>query len=325
MKAIVQRQYGTSEVLRLEDVDRPVPSENEILVRVHAAAVNIADWHLMRGIPYGMRAAIGLRKPRHDLPGTDIAGVVEAVGDGATLARPGDAVFGWCQGAFAEFACAPEGNFLKKPERLSFDQAAAVGDSATTALKAVRDQGRIESGHHVLVNGASGGVGTFVVQIAKAYGANVSAVCSTRNADMVRSVGADEIIDYTHEDFTESGRKHDVMVDMVGNRPLSECRQALTRRGTYVLVGVADLGHLLGFGRQVRALAISPFVRQKMRVFVSTHNRDDLETLRALVEAGDVDPVIDRTYDGLPEVPEAIRYQGDGHTRGKIVISIVPA
>jgi NADPH:quinone reductase-like Zn-dependent oxidoreductase len=320
MKAIVQDNYGSSDVLQLKDIDKPVVKDDEVLVRVRAAAVNIGDWHLLRGVPYVMRLGVGLRKPRREIPGRDIAGQVEAIGRNAKQFRPGDEVFGWGQGAFAEYACAAENNLLPKPANLTFEQAAAVGDSAFTALDAVRDQGKVQPGHRVLINGASGGVGTFAVQIAKSFGANVTGVCSTRNLDIVRSLGADQVIDYTKEDFTRTEQRYDVMLDMVGSRSLSDCRRALTPRGTYVVVGVADIGRWFGLGRQIRTLLLSPFVRQRMRVFVVRRNSEDLAVLKDLVEAGKVAPVIDRRYT-LSEIPDALRHQGEGHAQGKIVIA----
>jgi NADPH:quinone reductase-like Zn-dependent oxidoreductase len=230
-------------------------------------------------------------------------------------------VFGWCKGAFAECACAAENDLLTKPANLTPEESAAVGDSAFTALAAVRDQGKVQPGDEVLINGASGGVGTFAVQIAKSFGANVTGVCSTRNLDTVRSLGADQVIDYTTEDFAQTGRRYDVMLDLVGTRSLSDCRRALTPRGTYVVVGVRDMGRWLGLGRQIKALSLSPFVRQRMRVFVVRHNRDDLLVLKQLVEAGKVAPVIDRRF-ALSDVPDALQYQGEGHARGKIVIAV---
>jgi NADPH:quinone reductase-like Zn-dependent oxidoreductase len=321
MKAIVQDRYGSPNVLQCKDIDKPVVSDGEVLVRVHAAAVNIGDWHLLRGVPYVMRMVVGLRKPKREIPGTDVAGRVEAVGGDVEQVRPGDEVFGWCEGAFAEYACAPENNFLPKPANLTFEQAAAVGDSAFTALDAVRDQGKVRPGHEVLINGASGGVGTFAVQIAKSFGARVTGVCSTRNIDVVRSIGADHVVDYTREDFAQSGQRYDVMLDVVGSRSLSDCRRALTARGTYVLVGVLDLGRWFGLARQFKVLALSPFVRQTMRVFIVRHNREDLVALKELVEAGKVTPVVDRSYE-LSEVPDALQHQGDGHTQGKTVIAM---
>jgi NADPH:quinone reductase-like Zn-dependent oxidoreductase len=321
MKAIVQTRYGSPDVLQLKDIDKPVVKDDEVLVRVHAAAVNIGDWHLLRGMPYAMRMAFGLLKPRREIPGLDMAGQVEAVGRNVTQFRPGDEVFGWCKGAFAEYACAAENDLLPKPANLTLEQSAAVGDSAFTALAAVRDQGRVQPGDRVLINGASGGVGTFAVQIAKSFGANVTGVSSTGNVDMVRSIGADQVIDYTNEDFTQTEQRYDAMLDLVGNRSLNDCRRTLVPGGTYVVVGVRDMGRLVGLGRQFKALLLSPFVRQRMRVFVVKHNRQDLAVLKDLVEAGKVAPVIDRRYT-LSDVAEALRYQGEGHTQGKIVIAV---
>ena len=321
MRAIIQEKYGSPAVLEVRDVGRPVVKDDEVLVRVRAAAVNIGDWHLMRGVPYVMRMVFGLRKPRREIPGLDIAGQVEAVGSGVKQFRPGDEVFGWCKGAFAEYACAAEDTLLPKPANLTFEQSAAVGDSALTALAAVRDQGKVQPGQRVLVNGASGGVGTFAIQIAKSFGADVTGVCSTSNVELVRSIGADRVIDYTSEDFTQSEPRYDVMLDLIGNRSLSDCRRALTPRGTYVLVGVRDMGRWLGLSRQFKTLVLSPFVRQRMRVFVVKHNKEDLAVLKELVEAVKVAPVIDSRYE-LGEVPEALRHQGQGHVHGKIVINV---
>src|SRR3954469_1783187 len=321
MRAIIQDKYGSPAVLEIRDVGRPAVKDDDVLVRVRAAGVNIGDWHLLRGVPYVMRLAFGLRKPRRQIPGLDIAGQVEAVGSSVKQFRPGDEVFGWCRGAFAEYACGGEDTLLPKPGNLTFEQSAAVGDSAFTALAAVRDQGKVQPGQRVLVNGASGGVGTFAIQIAKSFGANVTGVCSTRNVELVRSLGADEVIDYTREDFTQSEPRYDVMLDLIGNRSLFDCRRALTPRGTYVLVGVSDLGRWFGLARQIKALLLSPFVRQSMRVFVVRHNREDLAVLKQLVETEKVAPVIDRRYE-LSDVPEALRHQGEGHTQGKIVIAV---
>jgi NADPH:quinone reductase-like Zn-dependent oxidoreductase len=321
MKAIVQTRYGSPDVLQLKDVDEPAVGDDQVLIRVQAAAVNIGDWHLLRGVPYVIRLVAGLRRPRREIPGLDIAGQVESVGQNVRQFRPGDEVFGWCKGAFAECACAAENDLLTKPANLTPEESAAVGDSAFTALAAVRDQGKVQPGDEVLINGASGGVGTFAVQIAKSFGANVTGVCSTRNLDTVRSLGADQVIDYTTEDFAQTGRRYDVMLDLVGTRSLSDCRRALTPRGTYVVVGVRDMGRWLGLGRQIKALSLSPFVRQRMRVFVVRHNRDDLVVLKQLVEAGKVAPVIDRRF-ALSDVPDALQYQGEGHARGKIVIAV---
>jgi NADPH:quinone reductase-like Zn-dependent oxidoreductase len=321
MRAAVAKRYGPPDVVRLEDVDAPVAGDEDVLVRVQAAAVNIGDWHLLVGKPYVARLAVGLSKPRRPIPGMDVAGRVEAVGRNVTEFRPGDVVFGWCKGAFSEQACASAQNFLAKPANLTVEQSAVVGDSALTALIAVRDKGQVEPGHRVLVNGASGGVGIFAVQIAKAFGAEVTGVCSTRNVDLVASLGADHVIDYTKGDFTSGDRSYDVMLDLVGNRSLAACRRALSRRGTYVLVGVADVGRWVGLGRQFKALVSSPFVRTRMRVFITRHTREDLAVLKELVEAGKVAPVIDRGYP-LSEIREALRHQGEGHPAGKIVVTM---
>jgi len=320
MKAIVQTRYGSPDVLQVRDVDQPVAGDDQVLVRVHAAAVNIGDWHLLRGVPYVIRMVAGLRRPRREIPGLDIAGQVEAVGSNVKQFRPGDEVFGWCKGAFAEYACAAESNLLPKPANLTSEQAAAVGDSAFTALAAVRDQGKVQPGDMVLINGASGGVGTFAVQIAKSFGANVTGVCSTPNLDTVRSLGADHVIDYTRQDFAQTAQRYDVMLDLVGTRSLSDCRRALTPRGTYVIVGVKDMGRWLGLGRQIKALVISPFVRQRMRVFVVRHNREDLGVLKELIEASKITPIIDRRY-ALSDAADALRHQGEGHPQGKIIIT----
>ena len=324
MKAIVQARYGSPDVLQLKDVGKPVLRDDEVLVRVRAAAVNIGDWHLLRGVPYAMRGVTGPRKPRREIPGFDIAGQIESVGSNVSQLQARDEVFGWCKGAFAEYASAAENTLLPKPANLTFEQAAGVGDSAFTALAAVRDQGKVQPGHTVLINGASGGVGTFAVQIAKSFGAKVTGVCSTRNVEMVRSLGADQVIDYTNEDFTQTEQAYDVMLDLVGTRSLSDCRRALTPQGTYVVVGVRDMGRWFGLSRQTKALLLSPFVRQRMRVFVVRHNPEDLAVLKDLAEAGKITPVIDRRY-SLSDVREALRYQGEGHARGKVIIAISEA
>lgn len=308
-------------MLELREIENPVVTDDGVLVRVRTAAVNIGDWHLLQGVPYAMRVVSGIRKPKREIPGLDIAGQVEAVGKNVKHFRPGDEVFGWCIGAFAEYACAAEDNLLSKPAHLTFEQAAGLGDSAFTALAAVRDQGKVQPGQQVLINRASGGVGTFAVQIAKAFGADVTAVCSTRNLDLVRALGADRAIDYTKEDFAQAGPAYDVMLDLIGNRSLRDCRRALSRQGTYVLVGVSDMGRWLELARQIKALSLSPFVSQKMRVFIVRHTKEDLAVLKELAEAGKVTPIIDRGY-GLTDVREALRYQAAGHVRGKIVIAV---
>jgi NADPH:quinone reductase-like Zn-dependent oxidoreductase len=321
MQAIVQPRYGSPDVLELAELPAPVVADDEVLVRVRAAGVSISDWHFVTGTPYVLRPVAGPRKPKKAVPGFDLAGEVEAVGASVKDLGPGDEVFGWGDGSFAEYARTQADHVLRKPANLTFEQAAAVGDSAFTALAAVRDQAKVQPGQSVLVNGASGGVGTFAVQIATSFGAAVTGVCSTRNVDMVRSLGAHEVVDYSREDFTRRGQRYDVMLDMVGNRSLADCRRVLHPHGAYVLVGVAESGRWLGLGRQVRALASSPLVRQRMRVFVASRNPGDLAVLKDLVEAGKVTPVIDRSF-GLREVPDAIRYQGEGHAAGKIVVTL---
>jgi NADPH:quinone reductase-like Zn-dependent oxidoreductase len=321
MKAIVQDRYGSPDVLRLADIDTPVANDDQVLVRVQAAAVNIGDWHLLRGTPYIMRIATGPFKPRHDVPGLDLAGQVESVGKAVTQLRPGDEVFGWCRGAFAEYACAEESNFLPKPADLTLEQSAAVGDSAFTALNAVRDQGKVQPGHEVLINGASGGVGTFAVQIAKSFGATVTGVCSTRNVDLVRSVGADEVIDYTQEDFTRRGERYDAIFDVAANRSLSDLRRVLKPGGTLVLVGADKRGGVALFTRIISGFARSRLFRQRIVFFVAKATQDDLLVLKDLIETGKVCPAIDRTYP-LNEAVEAVRYVGTGQARAKVVITM---
>jgi NADPH:quinone reductase-like Zn-dependent oxidoreductase len=298
-----------------------VVPDNGVLVRVRAAAVNPLDWHNMRGLPYPLRIGNGLVKPKNRIPGVDVAGHVDTVGRNVAQLRPGDEVFGVCQGAFAEYACAKEDRLAPKPARLTFEQAAAVPVAALTALQALRNRGRIQPGQKVLIVGASGGVGTFAVQIAKWLGAVVTGVCSTRNVDMVRSIGADHVVDYTREDFTRSGQRYDLIVDMAGTHPLSACRRALTPRGTFVVVGAPTGRWLTGPDRFIKALVLSLFVSQRMVPFITAANKEDLVVLKDLIEAGTVTPVIDRSY-GLSEVPEAIRYLEEGHARGKVVITL---
>ena len=277
----------------------------------------------MRGLPYLLRMGNGLSKPKNGSLGVDIAGNVEAVGKNVTHLQPGDDVFGLCKGAFAEFVCGREDRLLPKPANLTFEQAAAVPVAALTALQGLRDRGQIEQGQEVLIVGASGGVGTFAVQIAKSLGADVTGVCSTTNLDMVRSIGADHVIDYTQEDFTQSGRRYDLIVDMAGTHSLSDCRRALTPRGTYVVVGAPSGRWLTGPDRFIKALVLSPFVSQKMVPFITTANKEDPAVRNDQIEAGKVTPVIDRTYP-LSEAPEAIRYLEAGHARGKVIISVAP-
>jgi NADPH:quinone reductase-like Zn-dependent oxidoreductase len=322
MKAIVYYKYGSpDDVLELRDIDKPVVKEDEVLVRVHAASTHAGDWILVRGVPYFMRMAYGLRKPKNNVAGMDVAGTVEAVGKDVTQFQPGDELFGSCNGAFAEYACAREDHFVLKPAGLTFEQAAAVPVSAFAALQALRDQAKVQPGQKVLIIGASGGVGTFAVQIAKSFGAEVTGVCSTRNVELVRSIGADQVIDYTEEDVTQGGQRYDVILDTAGNRSLSHLRQALTPKGTLVLVGGRGGPWLMGMGRTIRALVLSPFVSQRLLFFVSTQDKHDLVVLKEHIEAGKVTPVIDRTYP-LSETPEAIGHVEKGHTQGTTVITV---
>ncbi|GAA3006885.1 NAD(P)-dependent alcohol dehydrogenase [Streptosporangium longisporum] len=322
MKAIVQDTYGSADVLGMEDVDMPVIGDDDVLVRVRAASLHVGDWHVMTGRPYLMRAmGFGLRAPGTRVRGTDVAGVVEATGRGVTRFRPGDEVFGTCDGSLAEYARAGQDGLAPKPARLTFEQAAAVPVSALAALQALRDAGGVRAGQKVLVIGASGGVGTFAVQLAKAFGAEVTGVCGTTALDLVRSIGADHVVDYTREDFAATGVRHDLIVDTAGNRPLSHLRRALTPRGTLVIVGAEGGGRWLGgTDRQLRALLLSPFVGQRLRGLISKGNREDLALLGELVGAGTVTPVVDRTY-ALADAAEAIRYLHRGHTRGKVVVT----
>ena len=323
MKAVAQDVYGPPEILELRDVERPVPADDEVLVRVHAAGVDRGVAHLVTGLPYPLRlAGYGLRRPKAAVPGMDLAGRVEAIGRDVTGFRPGDDVFGIGAGTFAEYACAPAAKLAHKPADLTFVQAAAIAISGLTALQAVRDHGTVPAGQAVLIIGASGGVGTFAVQVAKAYGAEVTGVCSTAKVDLVRSIGADHVVDYTREDFTRLGRRYDVVLDIGGNSSLSRLRRVLTPRGRLVIVGGETDGRWLGgTDRQLRALALSPFVSQTLCVFVSKEDGNDLLVLRDLVESGDVTPVIDRTY-SLSEAATALRRLVDGQVRGKLVVAV---
>jgi len=323
MKAIVQDTYGSTDVLELRDIDKPEIADDEVLVRVHAAGVDRGVWHQMAGLPYPIRlAGYGLRTPKTKTPGMDVAGVVEAVGKDVTRFQPGDEVFGIAKGSFAEYARAPEKKLAPKPANLTFEQAAAVSISGSTALQAVRDHGRVKPGQKVLIIGASGGVGTYAVQLAKAFGVEVTGVCSTAKVDMVRSLGADHVIDYTREDFADGQRQYDVILDIGGNASLSRLRRALTVNGTLVIVGGETDGRWLGgTDRQLRALVLSRFVDQKLGTFIASENHEDLMVLKELIEAWKVTPAIDRTYP-LSEAPQAIRYLKEGHARGKVVITV---
>ena len=315
MKAIVQDRYGSPGVLELMELEQPAVNDQEVLVRVHAAAVNPLDWHFVRGQPYVARIALGLPKPKVRVRGVDVAGHIEAVGKDVKQLHTGDEVFGWCSGAFAEYASAAESNFAPKPANLTFEQAAGVPVAAVTALQALRDVGKVQPEQKVLINGAAGGVGTFAVQIAKSFSAEVTGVCSTRNVDLVRSIGADHVIDYTKEDFTKSGQRYDLILDNAGNHSLSEFRRRLTTEGTFIANSGASVG------LTIVARALSPFVRQRLGSFLAKLNHDDLVVLKQLIEAGKVRSVIDRTYP-LSQTSEAIGYVEAGHARGKVIITI---
>jgi NADPH:quinone reductase-like Zn-dependent oxidoreductase len=338
MKAAVYTRYGPPEVVKIKDVEKPVPKDDGVLIKVRAASVNPLDAGLMKG---GGRVVNGLRKPKVKGLGVDVAGQVEAVGRNVTQFKPGDEVFGVCindpqdsavrvwipQGAFAEYACAPESALVMKPDNVTFEQAASAPVAAFTALQGLRDKGQIQPGQKVLINGAAGGVGTFAVQIAKSFGAEVTGVCRTRNVDMVRSIGADHVIDYTQqdytqEDFTKSGQRYDLIFDCIGNHSLSACRRVLNPKGIYIMVGERSGRGMIGIlARLITALVLSRFGSQKLLTFLARPTKDDLTIMRDLMKAGKVKPVIDRRYT-LSEVPEAIRYLEEGHARGKVVISL---
>ncbi len=325
MKAIVHCDYGVAN-LKLEEIEKPTPADDQILVRVRAASVNPYDWHFVEGTPKIIRLmGIGLRKPKEIRLGVDFAGTVETVGKNVTQFKPGDEVFGGREGAFAEYVCRRAvGSVASKPASITFEQAASLNIAGITALQAVRDRGKIQLGQKVLINGASGGVGTFAVQIAKSFGADVTGVCSTRNVDLVRSLGADRVIDYTKEDFTKGEQKYDVILDNVANHSLSEFRHVLTPNGKYVMIGGGGANEQGVFGvmlRPLKAMVLSKFVDQQMGMMMADSNQKDLSLLAEMVESGKMKPVIDRTYK-LAEVPEAIGYLEQGHARGKVVIVV---
>ena len=325
MKAIVYCDYGVAN-LKLADIEKPVPNDEQLLVRVHAASVNPLDWHYVEGTPYIMRAmGVGLRKPKDTRLGVDYAGTVEAVGKNVTQFKPGDEVFGGRSGAFAEYICPrTAGSVTLKPANLTFEQAASVNIAGITALQGVRDRGNVQPGQKVLINGASGGVGTFAVQIAKTFGADVTGVCSTRNIDLVRSLGADHVIDYTKEDCTKGAERYDVILDNVGNRSLSEFKRVLTPKGKYVMVGGGGVNEQGLFGLMPRTLyakLLSKFGDQQMGWMLAEPNQKDMTILADLMQSGKVTPVIDRTYK-LAELPDAIRYLEEGHARGKVIITM---
>ena len=320
MKAIIFTRYGSPEVLELKEVVKPAPNDNQVLVRVQAASANPLDWHHMRGGPFLVRLEEGLLKPKNPMLGADIAGRVEAVGKNVTEFQPGDEVFGVTAGGFAEHVCAAETKLALKPANLSFEAAAAVPIAAFTALQGLRDKGQIQPGQEVLINGASGGVGTFAVQLAKSFGAEVTGVCSTRNLDLVRSIGADQVVDYTKEDFTKNGQRYDLILDAVGNRSVSDYQRALSPQGRCVIAGFTSLSRL--FEHMVLGPWMSRGGSKKVGLMgIANPNKKDLVFIKELLEAGKVVPVIDRCYP-LSEVPEAIRYLEQGHARGKVVITV---
>jgi NADPH:quinone reductase-like Zn-dependent oxidoreductase len=323
MRAIVQTEYGSAGVLRVAELERPAIGDGEVLVRVHAAGLDRGTWHLMAGRPYLIRVmGYGLRAPKNRVPGLDVAGTVVAIGAGVTRFAIGDEVFGVSRGSFAEYACAREDKLARKPANLTLDQAAVVAISGLTALQGLRDVGRIEAGQRVLIIGASGGVGTFAVQIAKAFGAEVTGVCSTAKLDLVRSLGADHVIDYSEDDFSSAHERYDLILDIGGNASLSRLRRALTRRGTLVMVGGENGGRWTGgFGRQLRAVALSAFVRQRLVMKTPKEHYADLERLVDLIEAGKLAPAIGSTYP-LDRAPDAMRHLQAGHARGKLVITV---
>jgi len=328
MKAIRYCDYGTADVLKIQDVEKPVPTDEQMLIKVHAASVNPLDWHFMRGAPYFMRLGAGLRKPAVTQLGVDFSGTVEAVGAKITKFKPGDEVFGDRNGAFAEYVVAREDRaVIRKPDNISFEQAAGVGIAGVTALQGLRDRGKVGPGTKVLINGASGGVGTFAVQIARMLGAEVTGVCSGRNVDLVRSLGADHVIDYTKDDFTRGAERYDVILDNVGNRTLGDMRRVLTPDGRYVLIGGGgpDKGNWIGpMWLPLKAVIVGPFVSQQMGMMMADLTPDDLSFLAGVMEAGKVTPVIDRIYP-LEQTADAIRYVEAGHARGKVIISMLSA
>ena len=321
IRSMVQERYGAPEdVLELREVDTPVPGEDEVLVRVRAGVVTGTDWHLMRGLPYVARPVTGLRRPRNLVPGLELAGTVEAVGKEVRSLTRGDEVFGWGDGSYAEYASVPADQLVPKPVNITLEQAAAVPIAAFTALQGVRDKGEVGPGQKVLITGASGGVGIYAVQIAKSYGAEVTGVCSTGKMDLVRSLGADHVVDYTREDFAENGERYDVLIDLYGNPSLSSCRRVLEPGGTLVLIGGTGGRWFMGVDRWLRWGLASPFLKLKVRPLIHKDSREDLITIKDLIEAGKVTPVLDRTYP-MERVAEAIQYVTDGHARGQVVIT----
>lgn len=323
MQAIVYHRYGSPDVLEIQEIPKPAPAEGEVLIRVHAASVNPYDWHFLRGAPSFLRLFTGLRRPKFPRLGADVAGVVEAVGSNVTSFKPGDAVFGAAKGSFAEYACATASQLALKPQDISFEQAACLPIAGITALQGLRDKGKVSNGQTVLINGAAGGVGTFAVQIAKSLGARVTGVCSTRNIEMLRSIGADEVIDYTREDFARSAQRYDLLFDLVGNRSLADCLSVIQPRGTYISCGGGgpDRSTMDLLAGLLHNAVRSRFVSQKMPGLLAKINSDDLALLAGLVQRGTMTPVVDHTF-SLRETAEAVRHVESGHVRGKVVIAV---
>lgn len=326
MRAAIYTSYGPPDVVQITDVQKPVPKDDEVLIKVRAASVNPLDWRLMKGKPVILRLFFGLRKPRLGRPGVDVAGEIEAVGTNVTQFKPGDEVFGACRGAFAEYVCTAASKVAKKPDNVTFEQAASVNVAGLTALQGLRDKGKIRPGSKVLINGAAGGVGTFAVQIAKSFGAHVTGVCSTRNVDMVRSIGADEVIDYTQHDFTTSdltsNQRYDLILDCVGNHSFSACRRVLNPNGRFVGVGAPhDVSMLALLAPMIKDLLLSVFGSQKAVMFIAKSSQDDLTLLGQLIATGKLKPVIDRSY-SLNDAADAVRHVEEGHARGKVVITL---
>ncbi len=320
MKAAIYTSYGPPEVVQIADVEKPVPKDGEVLIKVRAASVNPLDWRLMKGEPRVIRLIARLLKLSGGRPGVDVAGEVEAVGPNVKEFKPGDAVFGGCRGAFAEYACTAESKVAMKPDDVTFEQAASANVAGLTALQGLRDHGKIHAGSKVLVNGAAGGVGTFAVQIAKTFGAHVTGVCSTRNIDMVRSIGADEVIDYTQSDFTTSNQRYDLILECVGNHSFSECRRVLTAAGRFVMVGAPHDLSLIGLlASMIKPLLLSLFVSQKAVIFIAKSSKEDLTLLGELISTGKLKPVIDRSYT-LRDARDAVRHVEKGHARGKVLV-----
>ena len=321
MKAVLYSDFGPPDVLKIENIAKPIPNDNQVLIKVRATSINPYDWHYMRGEPRIMRLAAGLRKPKDARLGVDFSGTVEAVGKNITQFKPGDEVFGGRTGAWAEYIVMSERNLIPKPENVSFEQAAGVQIAAMTALQGLRDKAKLQAGEKVLINGASGGVGTFAVQIAKTLGGNVTGVCSTRNVDLVRSLGADQVIDYTKEDYTKGSERYALILDMVGNHGLLANRRALTSNGRYVMIGGSKGRWLAPMDSVLRAFLLKPFIKQEMAFMISTINRDDLLYLRDLMQSGKVTPVVDRTHK-FEEIREAVAYVESGRARGKVIVTV---